>query len=628
MRSKLLIPFLLALIVLSGCGLTQEPPIVQTPIPRTELPPDLGKPAQRIDLARGAEIFFDPQGCVACHGTEGRGDGTVAASFTCQLVSFPDDALNRGKAMNAWFAIVSNGNRGQQSCLMPPWRGRFNEQDRWNVTAYIYSLRYTAERMTLGKQVYEQQCAVCHGAQGTGDGPDAATLSKPLSDLSAAETLISRSDAQLNQLLVDGLEDGTHKFDGLTEEQKWAVVSHVRALSWDNTQVIVQGGVAAAAASTPVPVTPTVVAVVPDTPAITVSGKVRSGTQGATVPEGLPLTLRVIERGQNGQFSDALKLEANSGADGAFTFNNVQRRNGAVYVIAATHQGVLQTSTPIPLRSGSGPVLDLSFAVYDVTDDPGVIRVDVQRVFVDFAGPQTALIQQGIRFRNVSDRVYAVGAGDQQRSIRLSLPDTAAEPLISQDSAGWTLSPDNKALLNSLPLPPNDTTGVQYSYRLNFDGALTVQQITEYAIQELIIQVPRGGGAYVADEGFRREQPLILDTGVYDTYFLPRVVSAGEPVRFTVRFAATDEAQRRTLLSVLAVVAVALVGAVVIAFRRLRRDRPGPAPTPAKPAAPSTPDEIIRHIAALDDQFEAGRIDKVTYEAQRKKLKDSLSRRL
>jgi hypothetical protein len=221
--------------------------------------------------------------------------------------------------------------------------------------------------------------------------------------------------------------------------------------------------------------------------------------------------------------------------------------------------------------------------------------------------------------------VFAVGTGGQQRSVRMRLPDNAVEALISPDSTGWKLADDGKALLNTIPLPPGDAAGAQFSYRLLFDRTLSIQHLTDYAIQELIVQIPRGGGAYLAEADFRREQPLILDTGVYDTYFLPRVVGAGEPIRFTVRFTATDDAERNTLLSVLAVV-VALAGAAVFAIRRLLSRRPASPRAPVTP--PASTDSIIRQIAALDDQFEAGKLGKLEYEAQRKKLKDKLNKRL
>src|ERR1041385_311176 len=67
------------LLVLSGCGqLSSEPIIISTaslPTVTPTAPPDVGRPAARVSLSRGAAIFNGAQGCQNCHGLQGKGDG-------------------------------------------------------------------------------------------------------------------------------------------------------------------------------------------------------------------------------------------------------------------------------------------------------------------------------------------------------------------------------------------------------------------------------------------------------------------------------------------------------------------------------------------------------------------------
>src|SRR5256885_988691 len=125
------IPLLLSILLvglLAGCGgLANEPEIIRTaalPTITPTAPPDLGYPSARVSLARGAAIFQGAQGCQACHGTDGKGNPQMQQQFVCPFPDFTDPEMARGKTVNAWFAITSNGNNGTPNCLMPPWKGR------------------------------------------------------------------------------------------------------------------------------------------------------------------------------------------------------------------------------------------------------------------------------------------------------------------------------------------------------------------------------------------------------------------------------------------------------------------------------------------------------------------------
>jgi mono/diheme cytochrome c family protein len=521
------------LLVLSGCALSEEPPIVRTAVLPTvtpTVPPDAGRPLERVNLARGAEIFTGERGCHLCHGLSGEGNGPTAQSFTCQMASFRDAPTNQSKALTAWFALVTNGNGGTTSCLMPPWKNQLSEQDRWAVTSYSYSLHYTPEQIERGKSLWAGQCASCHGMDGAAGTPN----------LRDSAALINRSDTQVFRLLTDGLTDGSHKFDQLSETERRAVTAYTRTLGWDRAAVI---GVDFAQV-TPTPA-PTAVAAIPDTETITVSGTVRNGTTGGTIPAALPLTLRIIEATQAG-FNDVLKLEAVTTTEGSYAFANVPRRNGLIYVVAATYAGVLQTNRPVQLQTGSGPTLDLPFTVFETTTDPAVVRVEVQRIFVDFLDTTTALIQQGILLRNTGDRLLLPGTDGA--TLRLPLPPNAREITLGEDTPGFRAN--GSVIEYNAPLPPGDV-GVQFSYQQAFQGDLLVQQANPYLLAGLNVFVPRGSGAFIADPRFSRDEPLFLDSAAYDVYVLRRLIDPGSNLSFTVRFGTPDSARRGLLLGVL-----------------------------------------------------------------------------
>lgn len=554
---SVLIP-LLALLIMTSCGLAGEPAIVRTAVLPTitpTVPPDVGRPTERISLARGAEIFTGGQGCQTCHGLSGEGDGPVAQNFSCPLVSFRDAETNQSKAMTAWFAFVTNGNNGTTACLMPPWKNRFNEQDRWNVTSYVYSMHYTPAMIAQGKQVWSAQCSSCHGEDGAGLGK--------LPSLADSAALISRSDTQIFRLLTDGMEDGSHKFDSLSETDRRAVTAYTRTLGWDNAEVI---GVNFAQA-TPTP-NATATPSIPDTDTITVQGKLSNGTAEGKIPAGVTVTVRIIESTASG-FNVVLTKEVTTDAQGAFSLADIPRRNGLVYIAASNYAGVLQTGAPKPLQSGSGPTLDLSFSVYETTTDNSALRIDRQRMFIDFISPTVALIQQGIVFVNTGDKVY-VGDPASRIVLEVPLPTDATNITVSQDANDGQFQIGNGGVLqSSVPISPG-TSSVQFSYQLNFQGNLTITQPTRYEVADFVAYVPSGGGSFIADPGYVRGDTLQLTQATYDPYGLRQLIGKGGNISFTVRFG-TPDSERRGLFTGILVVSVLLILGMAAAIWRISR---------------------------------------------------------
>ena len=137
--------------------------------------------------------------CVGCHGPLGDGNGEnapwidpkprdfVGATFKCR--STPTGTLPTDKDL--YNAIT----RGFNNSNMPHWDA-LPEQNRIDLVAYIktFSARWQSEKpgdpipippeppvtmqsITHGAELYQKmECWKCHGQQGRGDGPSAATL--------------------------------------------------------------------------------------------------------------------------------------------------------------------------------------------------------------------------------------------------------------------------------------------------------------------------------------------------------------------------------------------------------------------------------------------------------------------
>ena len=132
-------------------------------------------PAATAELKKGQRIFV--RDCARCHGQ--RGDGVSSIADT--LHPLPFDLTGFELADSFILRVVREGVSGSD---MPGWSLGTDEDVR-AVTAYTARLsrpdalpvqeRYAspAALQEGGKRVYAMHCISCHGAQGSGDGPDA-----------------------------------------------------------------------------------------------------------------------------------------------------------------------------------------------------------------------------------------------------------------------------------------------------------------------------------------------------------------------------------------------------------------------------------------------------------------------
>jgi putative copper export protein/mono/diheme cytochrome c family protein len=100
---------------------------------------------------------------------------------------------------------------------------------------------FTSAAIADGSTIYAQNCVMCHGATGHGDGPAAKTLPVPPADLTAAH-LWMHSDGELFWWLTHGMEApegglAMPAFAGILDDtQRWDAIDYIRAHNAGNSQ--------------------------------------------------------------------------------------------------------------------------------------------------------------------------------------------------------------------------------------------------------------------------------------------------------------------------------------------------------------------------------------------------------
>lgn len=88
----------------------------------------------------------------------------------------------------------------------------------------------TEDNLEYGRFRYQEQCAVCHGMEGHGDGPivEAGFFGAPPTLHSSLNR--NRPDSEIFHIITNGQNLMWAYDNALTEMERWAVINYIRAL--------------------------------------------------------------------------------------------------------------------------------------------------------------------------------------------------------------------------------------------------------------------------------------------------------------------------------------------------------------------------------------------------------------
>ncbi len=243
-------------------------------------------PDNQVELVRLGKRVYQRR-CTGCHGVNGDGNGPSAAFFRIKPRNFASGVFkfHSTPGVNALptdqdlFITISNGLWGTP---MPPWSGLTSGQ-RLAVIQYIktFSTRWqteavpppitvppepavTMESINHGHQVFDANCAVCHGPAGHGDGMIAGILTDMWGNPArpadytlppgvAGGVKLGHDGPHLYKTVMNGV-GGTPMpaFGGsLSPQDVWDAVHFIQSLRVDaRVQELLQAGLAASAEPT------------------------------------------------------------------------------------------------------------------------------------------------------------------------------------------------------------------------------------------------------------------------------------------------------------------------------------------------------------------------------------------
>jgi high-affinity iron transporter len=183
-------------------------------------------PSQPLDLAEGKTIF--QQSCASCHGVAGLGDGPAAAKMNPAPPAIGTQKHMAEVSPALTYRIMSVGIAGTP---MAGFAGTLTSAQRWNVVAYVNSLRASHAQQLEGEGLFTQRCASCHGVVGGSDGALARSLTKLPPEIGTIAFQVERSDEQLATVIKNGVAGSAMPASQeLSDVQVASIVAYVRSL--------------------------------------------------------------------------------------------------------------------------------------------------------------------------------------------------------------------------------------------------------------------------------------------------------------------------------------------------------------------------------------------------------------
>jgi len=619
---------LLLLLLLSACSFSlaediTPPPGAEIPAEMPTQPPPSGPlyPLVSPNPAEGALIYTDK--CAPCHGSIGQGDGPQASQLPNPPAALAALEVARQSTPAEWYSLVTQGNLDR---FMPPFNS-LSDRQRWDVVAYLYTLSVPPEILSQGEDLYIANCTSCHGLQGVGDGPEAASLQVAPSNFTDQERMASKSATQLFEAISAGIAPAMPAFDDqLTEDERWALAAYLRSLTFASPAEI------ARSQETPVPETTgdagstgTPLASVTEVENGTITGQVVNAS-GGEVSADMTVDLYGFD-----EMKQTYTATTTIDPDGSYSFLDVEMPVGRAFITSTEYNKVAYSSDIAVVEAGTTN-LELSLPIRETTTDSSVLSVDRMHILFEYREPDTLRVIELWILSNLSDRTL-VATEEGAPVVTFRLPEGATN-LQFEDGVLGERYVETPAGFGDTDVvrPGPGLRQLVFSFEMPYRRQLEFVQPIDLPVNAVVILGP--------EEGFNVKSDQLQDAGTrqmqnisYHMYTSDRL-EAGTELAMTIsgrpKGTGLVAGSSTNLMIGLLAFGVALIVAGVWLFRRNRAERTGIEAAeeldeeflPGEAA--EDPETLLDAILALDDQYQAGELPEEAYRQRRAELKSHL----
>lgn len=640
---KLRHTLLLAIIAvfLAACNFTLAQDVTPPPgyVPPTPAP-TMGPlyPASAPDVSNGAAIYVEK--CAACHGASGLGDGEQGKQLPVTVAAIGLPAIAQKAKPSDWYTEVTQGNIDR---FMPPFAS-LNDQERWDVVAYAFTLHTTPDQIKKGKSLFESTCADC---------------AKKFSSL---ETMSALSENDLIQIIKEGKGDIPAFGKDFSDDEAAAVAVYLRTLTFaapasrptpapapaSETPVSAETGTPSAEAtplegtaqaevtpeaSAQVSGTPEAAAITPEVTVVAgmgnVSGSIENQTS-ADLPADTKVKLTAYEHGSdpNAGLKELTSYETTIKPDGTFIFENIEIPENRIFAAEAIVNGAAYKSDFAVVKAGDTELILPPIKLFAASSDFSKLTVQQAHVFLDVKDGSLQVIEF-FNVLNSTDTSILIPVVDNQMAIVKMPADMIS---IGFDAQQGEAQPVQTA--DGFALPPSDKMyGIAAGFEMLYDKSAEIEI-------PFVLGIPSGSlltpvGVKVEGAGFVDKGPTDIGSGsMYQVYefgeikpgSVLKIKLSGQPEQ-TPAVSGTETKSNQPLLIGVGAFGVVLILAGVWMYMNDRRKRREEVNEEEDEAEFDDSESIMDAIIALDDLHRAGKLSDEAYQQRRAELKSKLKRK-
>ncbi|MDM8519707.1 c-type cytochrome [Anaerolineales bacterium HSG6] len=360
------------------------------------------------------------ENCTPCHGQTGVGDGSTAASIAGPLPDFTDPAFIQEVVPTDYLETIKEG---RIENMMPPWKGRFSDEQIWNLIAYVLLLSTSQADLEAGQATYAQNCASCHGENGTGeetnlpDFQDWQSLSQQ--SLSVIQTAYSQS------LAHDDVAT-------MSDDETWQTLVYLRTLAFAQPRI---DGI--------------------------LTGQLINRTTDQPMPD-MVVKLHLLQNKARLE-----TLTAQTDADGNYTFSDLPTSPLIEYMVEAVYEDIFYLSQEPASFAPAENLLALDVEVYDTTTtDPGINITQLH--YLISLSPIEIRIDQIMVVGNSGQETYI---GQDGKTFQFTLPAEAEGITFQNDTTGSRFVPTDDGYTDTEPIAPGtEGASIVVTYFIPHDG--------------------------------------------------------------------------------------------------------------------------------------------------------------
>lgn len=371
-------------------------------------------------------------------------------------------------------------------------------------------------------------------------------------------------------------------------------------------------------------------------------GQVENGTaDGPLIGEGIAVTLHVFRGGV-----EENTFETTTGAGGRFRFEELDIDSALEYWLEAVYLDVSYGNAEAYQFDGSQSTLAATITVYETTEDDSGIKLDSVHLIAQSFG-QALRVSEIHLFGNSGDRTYVgqVGEGGQAETIEVPMPQNAVGLAFQEGTPEDRFVEVGGGMRDTEPVVPGtETSLVVFSYHLMVTGdTVSLERSFAYPVLNL--------SALVAQPGLTLSSPQLQSMGAelfqgqqYE-FWVGQSLAAGSPLVMELLPMSdamadpngldtpglgglgTAGAPTRGNQGLLRSFGFGLAGLAVIGVVAYSLIVQGPRPVPASAPnlmANAKSRRLLADLVGLEDAFEAGEVDEVTYERERAQKYEAL----